>query len=75
MSSGNASYPATNDVSVKKFDGSKRTTGDTNRTITISNNIALNQIIFGPQEVIKTGYFTGSDLFKTITFDGQITTN
>ena len=67
--SGNASYPATNDVIVK-FDGSEADTGDTNRTITINNNIALNQIIFGGGGSNQNWIFSGSDLFKTITFDG-----
>ena len=66
-SSGNASYPATNDVIVK-FDGSEADTGDTNRTITINNNIALNQIIFGGSGSNQNWTFTGSDLFKTIDF-------
>ena len=66
---GNASYPATNDVIVK-FDGSEADTGDTNRTITISNNIKLNQIIFGGSGSNQNWIFSGSDLFKTIEFDG-----
>ena len=68
-SSGNASYPATNTVSVK-FDGSETDTGDTGRTITINNNIALNQLIFSSGSKSELDFFTGSDLFKTITFDG-----
>ena len=69
-SSGNASYPATNDVIVK-FDGSEDATGDANRTITINNNIALNQIIFGGGGSDQNWIFSGSDLLKTITFNGS----
>ena len=68
-SSGNASYPATNDVIVK-FDGSEADNGDTNRTITINNNIALNQIIFSTGSNNQNWTFVGSDIFKTITFNG-----
>ena len=67
--SGNASYPATNNVIVK-FDGSEADTGDANRTITISNNIALNQIIFGGGGSDQNWIFSGSDLLKTITLNG-----
>ncbi len=67
--SGNASYPATNDVSVK-FDGSEAATGDANRTITINNSIALNQIIFSTGSNNQNWTFTGSDLFKIITLNG-----
>ena len=67
--SGNASYPATNDVIVK-FDGSEGSggTNDSNRTITINNHIALNQIIFGGGGSDQNWIFSGSDLLKTITF-------
>ena len=34
------------------------------------NNIALNQIIFGGSGSNQNWIFSGSDLFKTITFDG-----
>ena len=68
-SGGSASYPATNDVIVK-FDGSEADNTDTNRTINISTNIALNQIIFGGSGSDQNWIFQGSDLLKTITFSG-----
>ena len=68
-SGGSASYPATNDVSVK-FDGSEADNSDTNRTINISTNIAINQIIFGGGGSDQNWIFQGSDLLKTITFSG-----
>ena len=68
-SGGSASYPATNDVTAK-FDGSESDTGDAGRTITLNNNIALSQIIFSTGSNNQNWTFTGSDLTKTITFDG-----
>ena len=63
--SGNASYPASNTVKVK-FDGSETTN---NRTLTISNSISIQQIIFGGSGSDQNWIFNGSDNTIKLTFD------
>ena len=61
--SGNASYPATNDVTVK-FDGSEADTGDTNRTITLAITLLSIKLYLVAEEVIKTGFLVALTYLK-----------
>ena len=68
--SNNDSYPNGNDVIVK-FDGSEDDTSDTNRTITISNDITIKQLVIGGGGSNNNWIFSGSNLFKTLTITGS----
>ena len=64
------SYPNGNDVIVK-FDASEGDTSDTNRTITISNDITIKQLVIGGGGSDNNWIFSGSNLLKTLTFTGS----